>query len=74
MFIDSTPSDDRVNVALPRDVFVELELAGREHGLSPAGYIALIHAIHQRQVRPDLASCVREIFTHDRAILKELAG
>jgi hypothetical protein len=74
MPIENHPNDDLVTLVLPRNVFVDLELAARKQGLGAAGYIALIHAIHQQHMSADLASCVREILAHDRAILEGLAG
>ncbi len=44
------------------------EPAARYHS-----YIVMLHAMARGAVRPSLPTEVREIFAHDREILKELA-
>jgi hypothetical protein len=60
-------------IEAPPDVIAGIEEEARKYGLKPASYLLLLHGLHTGSVSPSFADAVREIFNHDREILRVLA-
>lgn len=61
------------SVEFPTEVLDDIERSAGRLGLQPSSYLLLLHAVRSGAVDPSLMEAVREIFTHDREILTELA-
>jgi hypothetical protein len=61
------------SVEFPADALADIERTASRFGLQSAAYLLLLHAVKSGAVAPSVMESVREIFTHDRDILKELA-
>lgn len=70
---ESVASIPTVDVAVPAPLHAKLLASAEKMGLSLSSYLELLQAIQAGQVSPDLIGAVREVFTHDREILRELA-
>jgi hypothetical protein len=51
----------------------EIERAAQRYGIQPAAYLLLLHAVRSGTAHPSLMESVREVFTRDRDVLRELA-
>jgi hypothetical protein len=60
-------------IEAPPDVIAGIEQEALKYGLKPASYLLLLHNLHTGSVSSAFAGAVREIFNHDREILRVLA-
>ena len=64
---------DTRSIEFPAEALNDIERAANRFGLKPTSYLLLLHATRSGSVDPSMLQSVREIFTKDREILKELA-
>jgi hypothetical protein len=69
----SSEAMETLILEVPRTTVAEIDAAAAKYGLSRSSYFLMLHALRRGSVRPSLPAEVREIFTHDREILRELA-
>lgn len=62
-----------ITIEVSSEVVAEIDAEAHKFGLQRSSYLLALHAIHCGSIDPSLLSSVREIFTHDRDILRELA-
>jgi hypothetical protein len=60
-------------IEAPPDVIAGIEEEARKYGLKPSSYLLLLHGLHTGAVDLSFLDAVKEIFNHDREILRILA-
>jgi hypothetical protein len=68
-------AEGTTNLAIeaPAALIAEIEEESRKFGLQPSSYLLLLHCVHTGSVNPSFRAAVKEVFTHDREILRTLA-
>jgi hypothetical protein len=70
------PADQKTTtlaIEAPAATIAEIEEEAHKYGLHPSTYLLLLHSLHTGSASPSFRSAVKEVFTHDREILRELA-
>jgi hypothetical protein len=70
-----TAAQDLTSLAIqaPAATIAEIAEEARKYGLQPSSYLLLLHSLHIGSVSPSFRNAVKEVFTHDREILRTLA-